>query len=116
MWLLVDVCCCLIVVKGLGCALFVVCDVLSAVCGSRWRMSLVLVLVRVTVLVFVCLVLFVLFVVCGCSLVCAVVSFFDGGVAVCSHVCCCVSRSLWIGVCCGVLMYVVCGCGCCVLL
>ena len=102
--------CCLIVVYGLGCALSVVCDVLSVVCGSRWRMIIVLVFARLLVLVFVFLVLCVLLVMCGCKLVCAVVGLFDGGVVVCSCVCRCVSRSLLVGICCGVLMYVVCGC------
>ena len=53
----------------LGCALFVVCDFLYVVCGSRWRMLLVLVFVGDCFL----LVLLALFVVCCCLLVCAVV-------------------------------------------
>ena len=59
----------------LGCALFVVCDFLSVVCGSRWRMLLALLFVRLLVLVFVfwfclrvCCVLL-LVGVCGCKFV-----------------------------------------------
>ena len=85
----------------LGCALFVVCDVLSVVCGSRWRMCLVLVFVRLFGVGIYLLVSFVLFVVCCCSLGCAVVGLFDGVVVVCSYVCRCVPRSLWIVVCSG---------------